>query len=283
MQISYSTVGFKDRSLEDALQGIAEAGYTHVELSSMEPHLDKIPTGAALERVKRCLRDCGLQAGTLHAPLERNVLGAPEEDWRREKVGLCSDYLRLSSELGAQGMVIHPVPNPMFVENPEHPGRPQAIADAVRRSLNDLVPVAVDSGVRILLENLPYKCDYPLLTMAELRPLVDGYPEESVGLVIDTGHAWTIGNDPVGEIEAAGERLWGTHLQDVDGEDPQDNHWAPTHGELDWRAIRRALLDVSYGGHWTFEVIRPRDDHDESMEELAQITYAAAGDLNLHA
>ena len=67
------------------------------------------------------MRDCGLQAGTLHAPLEKNVLGAPEEDWRREKVGACSDYLRLSSELGAQGMVIHPVPNPMFVETPPIP------------------------------------------------------------------------------------------------------------------------------------------------------------------
>ena len=93
--------------------------------------------------MKTHLRDCGLQAGTLHAPLRKNVLGAPEENWRVEKVGVTSNYLRLSGELGAGGMVIHPVPNPIFVENPDSPEKPQAIADAVRRSLDDLVPVAI--------------------------------------------------------------------------------------------------------------------------------------------
>ena len=279
MQISYGTVGFRDRSLEKALERIAEAGYTHIELA-VEPHLDEVP--ATLERAKKSLQECGLQAGTLHSPLGKNVLGATEEDWRLEKVGVCSDYLRISGELGAGGMVVHPVPDPMLVENIAPSELTQAIVDAVRRSLDDLVPVAVESGVRMLLENLPYDRDYPLVAMTELRPLVEPYPEEAVGLVIDTGHAWTTGNNPVGEIEAAGERLWGTHLQDVDGEDPRDNHWPPTHGDLDWQAIRQALLDINYRGHWTFEVIRPRDGHDESAEELAQITYAVARDLNLH-
>lgn len=68
----------------------------------------------------------------------------------------------------------------------------------------------------------------------------------------------------------------------MDGANPQDNHWAPTYGDLDWPAIRQALIDVDYQGHWTFEVIMPRDDHDESDVELAQITYATARDLRLH-
>jgi len=87
---------------------------------------------------------------------------------------------------------------------------------------------------------------------------------------------------PVGEIEAAGERLWGTHLLDVDGENPQDNHWAPTHGGLDWRAIRQALVGVGYRGHWTFEIMLSGDDRDDSDMELSQITYDAARDLRLH-
>lgn len=284
MEISYGTVGFRDYSLEHAFEKIAEVGFTLVELSSMEPHLDNIPKGASLERVKKSMRECGLRAGTVHAPLAENVLGAPEESWRIEKVGVCSDYLRLSGELGAGGMVIHPVPNPMLLENVEHIGQEQAIVDAVRRSLDDLVPVAIESGVRMLLENLPYENDghYPLLSMTELRPLIEPYPQEAVGLVVDTGHAWTSGHNPVSEIKAAGERLWGTHLQDVDGENPQDNHWAPTQGNLNWHAIRQALLDVNYRGNWTFEVIRPRDGHNESPDELAHITFEAASKLELH-
>ena len=75
--------------------------------------------------------------------------------------------------------------------------------------------------------------------MQELRALVDGYPEEQLGLVIDTGHAWTMKRDPSLEIKFAGSRLQGTHLQDVDYDQPNDNHWAPTQGGLDWSAIRR--------------------------------------------
>ena len=282
MQISYSSTGFFDRSLDEALERIGEAGFTHVELVGMDPHLGEVPTGTALHQLKQKLDSTGVSAGTLHAPLLRNVLGAPEEGWRATQVGVSVDYLRLSAEVGAAGMIIHPVPNPRFVDDPDDPDLPDVMRTAARRSLDDLIPVAQETGVRMLLENLPYSIDFPLLTMTELRALVDPYPHDAVGLVIDTGHAWTGGHDPVDEIAEAGERLWGTHLQDVDGENPQDNHWAPTHGDLDWPAIRQALVDVGYGGHWTFEIARPRDGHDESFEELARITYEVALDLRLH-
>ena len=279
MQISYATAGFNDQ-LQEALDGIAGAGYSHVELSSQEGHLDQIFTGRELEQLRSRIEASGLRAGTVHAPMMRNVLGAPEENWRREKAALLGEYLRMSGALGAGGMVIHPVPNPRFVEDPERPELTGIMSGAARRSLDDLAPVALESGVRILLENLPYDSHFPFLNMTGLRALVDGYPEEAVGLVVDTGHAWTSGNDPAGEIRTAGERLWGTHLQDVDGEDPQDNHWAPLQGDLDWGAIREALRDVGYRGFWTFEVITPR--RGESPAELARITYAAARELALH-
>jgi hexulose-6-phosphate isomerase len=279
MQISYATAGFKD-PLDEALDEIAAAGYSHIELSSQEGHLERVFTIRELEQLRSRIEGSGLRTGTVHAPMMRNVLGAPEEDWRREKAALLGEFLRLSGAIGAAGMVIHPVPNPRFVEDPERPELTGIMSDAARRSLDDLVPVALESGVRILLENLPYRSHYPFLTMTELRGLVDDYPEEAVGLVVDTGHAWTAGNDPGGEIRAAGERLWGTHLQDVDGEDPQDNHWAPQQGDLDWPAIRQALRDVGYRGLWTFEVITPRQG--ESAAELAQLTYATARELALH-
>ena len=105
--------------------------------------------------------------------------------------------------------------------------------------------------------------------MDELRPLVDAYPENAVGLVIDTGHAWTTGHDPAEQIRVAGARLGGTHLQDVDGENPQDNHWLPGQGDLNWSEIRSALKEIGYLGSWTFEVIVPR--RGETPEELASL------------
>lgn len=181
MQISYGSVGFRERSLDEALEHIGEVGYTHTELCGMDPHLGEVPTGDALQHLKRQLESTGVRAGTLHAPLERNVLGAPEESWRARQVGVNVDYLHLSGNVGADGMIIHPVPNPKFVDEPDDPGLPEAMIVAARRSLDDLVPVALETGVRMLLENLPYRIEYPLLTMAELRSLVDPYTPEAVG------------------------------------------------------------------------------------------------------
>ena len=272
--ISYSTAGFFDRDVEAALDAIAAAGFNRAEVVGQEPHVDVPPSGRELRDFRARLEERGLGGGTVHAPLTRNILAAPEEEWRREKVGVLASYVRFAAELGTTGVVIHPVPNPMFVPDPERDELPQIMRDAARRSLDDLVPVAREAGIRMLLENLPYRCHYPFLNMTELRELVEPYHEEAVGLVIDTGHAWTGGNDAAAEILAAGPRLWGTHLQDVDYEDPQDNHWVPSHGGLDWNAIRSALGQIEYSGQWTFETAAARGD--ETPEELAQLTRQVA-------
>jgi sugar phosphate isomerase/epimerase len=275
-QISYGTVGFTDRDVEAALDAISDAGFAKAEILGQAPHVVGPPSGSELAAFRRRLEERGLNGGTVHAPLRRNVLGAPDEDWRREKVEVLASYIHFAASIGSVGIVVHPVPNPIFVPDPERPELPQLMTEAVRRSLDDLVPIAQQQGIRILLENLPYDCKYPFLTVAELRPLVEPYPMDALGLVVDTGHAWTKGRDPAGEILTAKSRLWGVHLQDVDSENPQDNHWVPTHGGLNWEAIRTALAQVEYAGLWTFEVTTGRNN--ESPEELALLTRAVAAD-----
>ena len=277
--ISYSTLGFGDRDVEEALDAVAAAGFDRAEILGQDPHLSVVPQGRELTDFRARLEARGLDQGTVHAPLTRNVLRAPEEDWRREKVAVLASYIRFTAAIGAASTIVHPVPNPIFVPDADHPEIPGRIRDAVHRSLDELVPVAAESGVRILLENLPYDCAYPFRGMQELRPLVDAYPEQALGLVIDTGHAWTARNDPAGEILTAGPRLWGTHLQDVDFDDPQDNHWPPTHGGLDWESIRAAMGQVGYAGQWTFEVAAGR--RGETPEELARATRQVADQWGL--
>jgi len=260
--------------VEKALAGIAAAGFPQTEILGQEPHIAAPLTGQALSDFRNLLDKLGLRARTVHAPMMDNVLGAPDENWRREKMQVLASYIQFAGAIGATDIIIHPVPNPRFVPDPNDPAIPELIGDAVPRSLDELIPVAEKAGIRILLENLPYHCDYPFLTMRELRPLVDEYPERWLGLVLDTGHAWTLKNDPVSEIYAAGPRLGGTHLQDVDFSAPNDNHWVPTHGGLDWQAIRHALSEVQYAGPWTFEVANAR--HGESPDDLAHITREVA-------
>jgi len=271
---SYSTVGFGDRDVEAALDAIAEAGFPQAEIQGKGAHVSEPLTGKALSEFRARLDARGLTARTMHAPSGHTVLGATDEEWRQQEVALLKRYLTFGGELGITDMVVHPIPNPTVVPNSDDPAVQGLIGDSVRHSLDDLLPTAERAGIRFNLENLPYDCDYPYRTMQELRPLVDGYPEDRVGLIIDTGHVGILRNDPAAEIRAAGHRLRGTHIHDVVGQAGDGDHHAPTQGWLDWDAMLRAFAEVSYPGPWTFEV--KKGVNDETPEELARITREVA-------
>ncbi len=275
-EFSYSTFGFSDRDLLAALDAVAAAGFSQTEIVGQSPHMDPPPTGSALSALRQRLARCGLRVRTVHGPMRRNVPGAPDEEWRREILVNLVDHLRCASELAAEGMVVHPVPNPMFVSDPDASDLPNRMRSAFVRSLDELVPVAQATGVRLLFENLPYDCDYPLLSLAELREAIEPYPAEAAGLIIDTGHAIITGHDPADEIRAAGNRLWGTHLQDTDG--TEDCHWMPGDGVTDWNAVRAALEEIGYAGPWTFEIGSSRGK--ATREEIARATRAMADRWN---
>lgn len=265
--VSYSSAGFEDRDIEAALDAVAAVGFRFTELCGRAPHIETPPTGRALIGFRDRLFARGLRASTVHGPTGRHVLGAPDVILRQGTVAFLASYVRFAAAVEAPDIVIHPVPDPTSLSDADDPTMPGRIRDAVLRSLSDLLPVAEETGVRMLLENLPYRRSFPFLTMHELRPLVDGYPEAQVGLVVDTGHAWVAGYDPVEEIRVAGPRLRGIHLQDAENGALRDRHWVPTHGDLDWEAIVGALFQVNYAGAWTFETHRGR--HGETSEEAA--------------
>ena len=270
---SYSTGGFRDRSLPAALEAVAAAGFPQTELAA-DPHVDGPPTGHALTDLRAIVERAGLRARTVHAPAKETVLGTTNEDWRRQALGTLERYIRFAGAISTTAIVIHPVPNPMFVPDPDDPSVPQLIRDGVRRSLDRLVPVAEAAGVRLTLENLPYRVDYPLLTMEELRPLVDDYPDDRVGLIIDTGHVGVLRMDPSAEIRVAGDRLWGSHIHDVDFTIPNGDHRAPTRGGFDWAPILQAFREVRYPGPWTFEPSVPTGS--ETKDDVVRITREAA-------
>jgi len=283
-KVSYSTMGFAEDGLAAALDCIASAGFTCIELAAV-PHAPGPPIGPAATDIRRQIERRGLTADTLHAPLRENVLGAPTEPWRQTKADLLADYIRFAGELGALGIVIHPVPNPMFLPDGDIGSMYGPMEEAARRSLDELAPIAGEANVRILLENLGYTADgsanYPLDAMRQLRGLIDPYPPAQVGLTMDTGHAARTGLDPVAEIAIAADRLCGTHLQDIDMRaDPLcDNHWVPTRGGLDWDGIRAALDRIGYRGNWTFEVTS--GPKGETPRELVRQARAVASEWGL--
>ena len=261
---SCSTSLFRDRELAPALDAIVAAGFPQAEINVREPHVNSADA-AEERRVGSEFAARPLRPRTMHAPSGRSILAALDADWRRESVGVLSQYARMAGNLGLTEMVIHPIPNPSFVPDTTDPTLPQQLRDGIRRSLDALLPVSEQAGLRITVENLPYP-DMPLNNMQDLRAVVEPYPSAAVGLIIDLGHVGRVGRDPVADIRAAGDRLCGTHIHDLDAPGGVDHH-SPALQTYDWAAIRRAFAEIGYQGPWTMEV--SKTSRGESLEELA--------------
>ena len=267
---SYSTAGLKDRGIEQALDVVANIGFPQVEVSARDPHLGHRLTGKDLSEFLSRVESRGLKIRTMHAPSGHTTLGTTNKEWRKQEIATLHNYILFLSDLGGTDMVIHPIPNPKIVENAFDPETADLVKEGVSISLDRLVPVAQEAGIRINLENLPYRCNYPYLTMATLRPLVDPYPSEHLGLILDTGHVGVLGNDIVEEIRSAGSRLCGTHLHDAEGKEDGSDHRGPTRGYLNWDDLLATLKEIDYQGPYTFETSVPAIG--ETPEELAAFT-----------
>ena len=115
--------------------------------------------------------------------------------------------------------------------------------------------------------------------MEELRPLVDDYPDDRVGLIIDTGHVGVLRMEPAAEIHAAGDRLWATHIHDVDFSILDGDHRAPTRGGFDWPPILEAFHEISYPGPWPFESSVATGS--DTKDDVVRITREAAVEWGL--
>ena len=255
--ISSTTSVFMDRSLEAALDALGEAGFPQAEIWVADPHVGT-PSEQEVSRLRTILQAHSVRGRTMHAPSGRNAISAMDVDLRKESVSVLTDYVRMAGALGLTELVVHPISFRGMEPYADDPDLPQRMGEAVQRSLDELMPAIEESVVRITLENLPFPAS-PLTTMRELRTLVDPFPNEAVGLIIDIGHVVRLNLDPVDEIHAAGKRLCGTHIHGINWQEGRD-HYTPTLGNLDWDAMRQAFTEIGYTG------LGPRKPRSPAME-----------------
>ena len=253
---SCSTSLFRDRELPAALDAIAAVGFPQVELNVREPHVygsdDKEE-----RRLHALFAEHPVRARTMHAPAGRSILAALDDEWRTESVAVLSGYLRLAGSLGLTEMVVHPIPNPAFVPDEEDPMLLQTLRDCV----TTLEPCCQPSnGVRVTLENLPYP-QMPLNNMGELR-------ERRARQWVSSSNTPASSSGMADEIRAAGSRLCGTHIHDLDAPNGDSDHRSTALDSYDWTDIRQAFAEIGYVGPWTMAVSRP--SHGESPDELAR-------------
>jgi sugar phosphate isomerase/epimerase len=228
-----------DMSLPDTLDTYRAAGLELIEIMMGVGESDwDLRRPAVLTQVHELLATRGLRAHSVHAEF-RFVewdLSSKYEGMRRLAVDNHAAVLEAAARLGAHHVVVHPGIQYLTY------APPQVLFQALRRSLEQLAPVAASTGVIVALENV----DYPEIPRIreQMRLLLELFSPSEVGLCLDTGHAALSGEDSGAYVRDLHDRLVGLHWHDNHGQ--HDEHRFPGLAGIDWEPFFSALRDTGW-------------------------------------
>ena len=227
------------------LRRIAAAGFTHVHWCH-EWNTDYLYDSAELDEIQKCFTECGLKLLDLHgsAGHTRRWFAADEAE-RQAGVALVQNRIEMTARLGGQTVVMH-----------AHAG----FMDPLRRSLDELQPIAKRHGVRIAIENED--------EFAAPRKLFSEYPPEFLGLCYDSGHGNIAGRRGLAELATLIDRLIALHLHDNDG--TSDQHKLMFTGTVDWPQLAQLIARSSYRQCVSSESVMRNTGLTAETEFLAQ-------------
>jgi sugar phosphate isomerase/epimerase len=245
--------------IEQVLPLIRLHGFSAVEVSTAQPHLD-VGDAARVRRVRAQADDLGLRVHSLHAPFGHDVNFTSPDAAQREAA-----FLRLTeaadalAALGGALYVIHPGgEDQRWVWDRER--RLALSVEGLRRVWRE----CVDRRLTLVVET-------PLPHLLGGQPedfawILERLPREGTGVCVDTSHC-ALGGALMGSIAANAGRL--VHVQASDNRGHTDDHLPPGRGVLPWGALEDALAAAGYAGLFLLEV-NGEGDPDACLAELAR-------------
>ena len=232
-------------SPEMPLRYLAEAGFTHVHWCH-QWCTDFLYGKAEIDAIGRLLRGLGLTLLDIHgsAGVEKCWFSTVEYQ-RRAGVELVANRVGMFTALGGTGAVMMHVP--CFQCGQDEAARQRALLqfDALRRSLDELMPELERAQVPLALENM-WGDDWKLL-----NALLDAYPPELIGITYDSGHGNSDCLRQLELLDAARERLTALHLHDNDG--AADLHQITGDGSLGFPGLMDEIEAAAPKATLTFE------------------------------
>ena len=254
------TIGFPNHPRRDILTEIEWIGRNRFDFADLFLEPDR----AAVEvidpaRVRDALQRFGLDAvGHLAYYLP---IASPLPQIRSASVAAAREYLVVFAHIGVAAVTVHANWPPSFFSAGE-------ALNWQAESLREIVQVAGDLGVCVMYEPLDTQLDTP----ENLEAILNDLPDLLCHL--DLGHCNLFGRSPVAMIRRFGARLHHVHLHDNNGR--WDLHLPPGTGNIDWRAVVRALKDVNYERTITLEVFSRDRDYVLLAKRKLQAMWAEA-------
>jgi sugar phosphate isomerase/epimerase len=201
------------------------------------------------DAVRRLAAEEGLEILSVHPTV------VPLPGWR-ERHGGIGPTIRFALDVGAGIVVLH-------TPRSESLDRDEGLA--FRRQVEGWQEQLPGTGLRLAIENKAVRTErdrhYALTPLARLRAFAD---DHDLGLVLDTTHAGTAGEDLLRARRVMDGRLANVHLSDMGGRLPLarvptvwklvGQHRFPGTGDLALAALLADLRDQGYGGPLTLEM-----------------------------
>ncbi|MCK5803121.1 MAG: sugar phosphate isomerase/epimerase [Lentisphaeria bacterium] len=217
---------------EPYLHRIAEAGFTHTHWCH-QWCTDFLYSTSEIDQIAAWLKAYGVQLLDLHASHGMEKGWVSEREYERlSGLELVANRIEMTARLGADVIILH-IPT-----EPEEASCAQAFRERLWRSIDNLLPLLGNCGVRVAFENMSHD-NFPLL-----REVAARFSADRVGICYDAGHGNIGDNDGLGDLESLKDRLISVHLHDNDG--TGDQHLPLFDGTIDWPRLARIIASSSY-------------------------------------
>jgi sugar phosphate isomerase/epimerase len=267
-RLSLNSATTKKWTLAEAVEGCVQAG-----IPAIGPWRD-IVADAGLDKAARLIKDAGLRVSSL---CRGGFLTAPDPEG--QSVALADNRAAVLEALALETQEL------FLVVGGLAPGEKDVVAARRRVAdrLEDLVPFAVEHGVRLVLEPLHpmYAADRALIsTLGQALDLASPYDPTAVGVAVDTFHVWW---DPElkAQIERAGRenRIASYQVCDFNlpiAADALLSRGMMGDGVIDFASIGTWVRDAGYTGDIEVEIFNQEiwDADGDAVLETVKERYA---------
>jgi sugar phosphate isomerase/epimerase len=255
-RLAFSTNAFKKNTLGEAIDAIAEIGYTAVELMADVPHAYPSTFDAGQRtRTKSQLSSRKLSVSNVNAFTHFAQGGdtyhptwIEDDSAKREtRIAHALACVELAAEFGARTVSLQPG-GPMIGMAITRAAAGERFAQGLERVL----PRARQLGVTLAVEPEP---GLFIESSAELLAFKNEFfrDEALVRMNCDIGHLFCVGEDPAAVILAMPREVAHVHLEDI-GANRVHQHLTPGKGVIDFRSVFDALNGIGYQGEVTVEL-----------------------------
>ncbi|MBS7615057.1 sugar phosphate isomerase/epimerase [Candidatus Bathyarchaeota archaeon] len=301
MKIGIFTVLFNELKLEKVLEYVSKLGYECVELAAWKGsnhlNIDDVLSGGAT-KLKRTVEKYGLTISGLSNHLEGQIVLGPHDfstdDFFKgtpeEKAKYGAERMKKTAEAAAaldvpvvNGFIGAPCWGAWYIFPPAYEKIYEKGFETFAERWNPIFDVFAAHGIKFAHEVHPQEQAYNIETAEQAVKAVNGRKE--FGFNFDPSHFVWQGIDPVIFIKKFGERIYHAHAKDAElvKEHVATSGVIPTGGwmrqgrgfrfrvvgwgDVDWKRIMTALLEVRYDYVLSYEHEDPVMSREDGCEK----------------